>query len=119
MRETVIKSGILSRFEDAAVDDSPSILSRTIFFLICAVLLFAVTAYGATDIWAVGILAIISGLIVILWTIDSLLSKEFLFNFNVLLLPLIGLIVVGGVKLVPLRSHVSADLLSVPAVSSL
>lgn len=119
MEKTVSKNRVFGGLDDAPVDDSPSRLSQAVFILLGVTLLFALTAYGAVDAWALGLLAILAGFIVIVWLTNSLLTKEFLLNFDTILTPLIGLTAIGVVQLLPLRSHVSNDLLKDAPVNSL
>ncbi|HSK74153.1 MAG TPA: O-antigen ligase family protein, partial [Pyrinomonadaceae bacterium] len=106
--------------DEAAFDDEPSRLSRAIFFLLCAIPVLATIAYGAVDTWGLGILSLLSGTILILWLVDAWLKKEFFFSANLLQLPLLGLILIGLIQLLPLRSYdISGDLFAVPPVSSL
>ena len=76
-------------------------------------------AYGAVDTWALGFLNFISCAIVLCWIAEAYFTKEFRFNPSRLQIPFLGLIVIGLIQLLPLRSSVSADLLAFPAVSSL
>lgn len=85
-------------------DDEPSRLSGIIFFLLCAMLVYSVAAFGAVDVWALGISSIFAGLIVILWTADALLKKEFRLIVSSLQIPLAGLITIGLIQLLPLRN---------------
>lgn len=94
--------------------------SGIIFFLLCAALIFAPVAFGAVDYWAAGILALIAFLIAVLWLFDAWKTGEFCFNTSRLQLPLIGLILIGLIQMLPLRSaDVAAGLLSIPASSAL
>jgi len=103
-----------------AQSDAPTRLSGIIFFIICATLVFSVVAFGAVDFWALGVLSFTSGLIAVLWLADAWLTKEFRFNSSPLQLPLLGLIIIGLIQLLPLRSpDIQADLLSIPAAASL
>ena len=85
-------------------DDEPSRLSGIIFFLLCAMLVFSVVAFGAVDVWALSISSVFAGLIVICWTADALLKKELRLTVSSLQIPLAGLIVIGLMQLLPLRS---------------
>ena len=113
----------LSSSEQLTTALAPENLARTgsiIFFLLCTMLVFAPIAFGAVDIWASGILALIAFLIAVFWLFDAWKSKEFSFSTNLLQIPLIGLILIGLIQLLPLRpADVSAGLLSVPAAASL
>jgi len=107
-------------YQKAILDDNPSRLSGIIFILLCAMLVFSNIAFGAVETWALGFLSIFAALIVIFWIADALLKKEFWFSFSKLQLPLLGLILIGLIQLLPLRSsNISGDLLSIPASSSL
>lgn len=107
-------------FDAASADDEPSRLSGFIFFLLCAIPIFSVIAFGAVDTWALGLLSLFLCLIVIFWTADAFFKKELHFNSSLLQLPVLGLILIGLIQLLPLRrADVSSDLLSVSAINSL
>ena len=107
-------------YQKAYLDDNPSRLSGIIVVLLCVMLVFSTIAYGAVETWAVGFLSLFAGAIVIFWIADALLKKELWVSFSKLQLPLLGLILIGLIQLLPLRSsNISSDLLSVPAASSL
>jgi len=107
-------------YRKADLDDNPSRLSEIIVILLCAMLVFSNIAFGAVETWALGFLSLFAALIVIFWIADAWLKKEFWFSFSKLQLPLLGLILIGLIQLLPLRSsNVSSDLLSISASSSL
>jgi O-antigen ligase len=111
------KNNSFEQFADIAPESSRA--SGVIFFLLCATLVFSVVAYGAVDVWALGALSFISGIIAILWLGEAVFKKEFYYNPHLLIIPLLGLIGIGVVQLLPLRSDVAAGLLSAPPVNSL
>ncbi len=114
------KLDLTKNFDDAAGEETDSTLSRIIFFLLCAMSVFSVVAFGAVDAWTLGVLSIVSSAVVILWLADAWQKKEFRFNSSSLQIPLIGLILIGIVQLLPLRSFDNSDgLLNIPAVNSL
>jgi O-antigen ligase len=91
-----------------------------IFFLLSVTLVFAPVAFGAVDLWALGILALIVFLIAVLWLFDAWKTGEFSFNTNRLQIPIIGFILIGLIQLLPLRAaDVSAGMLSISASASL
>lgn len=94
-------------------------LSGVIFILLCVILIFATLAYGSTETWAFGFITIFTGLISLCWLADAWFNREFRFDTNALQLPILGLIVIGLIQLLPLRSVDVSGVLSVPAVSSL
>lgn len=107
-------------FDATIVKEKPSRLSGVVFFLLCAVPVFSALAYGAVDNWALGVLSIFAALIAIFWIIDAWQKNEFRFSGNTLQLPVLGLILIGLVQLLPLRSaSVYVGLLDVPASVSL
>lgn len=107
-------------YDATLVSEKPSRLSGVIFFALCAVAVFSVVAFGAVDVWALGLLVVFVGAIAVLWLADAKLKGEFRFSTNPLQLPLLGLIFIGLIQLLPFRGgNVSADLLSVPASQAL
>ena len=94
-------------------------LSGAIFFLLCVILIFATLAYGAVEPWTFGFIAIFTGLIAIFWSLDAWFNRELRFDANLLQLPVLGLILIGLIQLLPLRSPETGGALAVPAVSSL
>jgi len=98
-------------------DKDPSRLSGAIFVFLCFVPMIFTVAYGGVDVWALGFQAIFVGVIAVLWLLESFFTKEFRFSTNLLQIPIIGLLLIGLIQLLPLRS---ADVsLAVSAVSSL
>ena len=107
-------------FDATLVAEKPTILSSLIFLMFAITTIFAVVAYGSVDSWAVGFLSIGVGLIAVLWLADSFLAKQFRLSFNVLQLPILGLIAIGLIQLLPLSGLTfPSDLLSIPASSAL
>lgn len=113
----------ISTFENennsSGAGESISRFNTAVYFLLCFILVFTTIAYGAVDFWALGLLCIFSGLLVIFWCADIWRKKEFQFNTSLLQLPLLGLILIGSIQLLPLRSSNLGDLLSVPAIATL
>lgn len=101
-------------------EDDSTFLSRAIFVLLPVMMIFSAVAYGAVDVWSLGVNSILAGLIAIFWLFDARKTGEFRFNSSFLQIPLLGLIVIGIIQLLPLRSPAEAnEILSIPAVSSL
>ena len=105
--------------EDAGTPERFSRLSGAIFFLLCMIPIFSTVAYGAVETWAFGFISVFTGLIAIFWLLDAWFNREFRFDTNLLQLPVLGLILIGVIQLLPLRSPETGGALSVPAVSSL
>ncbi len=97
-----------------------SLLSGFCFFLLCAMPIFSVIAFGANDTWALGVLSICSCFLLIFWLADAFFKKNLRLEISSTQIPFLGLIGIGLIQLLPLRrADVSADLLSIPAVNSL
>ncbi|MBS1797549.1 MAG: O-antigen ligase family protein [Acidobacteria bacterium] len=98
----------------------PSRFNGAGFFLLCVILVFSVVAYGAVDTWAFGFISILTGLMVLCRLAESWIAGRLEVGTSPLLLPLGGLILIGLVQLLPLRSaNLEDGLLSIPAVASL
>lgn len=107
-------------FDATLVDGKPTFLSKVIFILLPVIFILATIAYGSVDAWALGLLSVGAGLIMILWLLDSFFKKEFTFSTNLLQLPIIALILIGILQILPIASSpVSSDLLSIPAANTL
>lgn len=100
--------------------ENNSRLNSIIFAILCSALFFTTIAFGAVDTWALGVLSLVSAFIIFLWCIDSWKRKELVFSSNATQLPIIGLILVGLIQLLPLRSFsYPAELLSIAPTGSL
>ncbi|MDQ3712111.1 MAG: O-antigen ligase family protein [Acidobacteriota bacterium] len=101
-------------------DEKPSRLSGAILFLLCAMLVFSVVAFGAVDVWALGASSLVAGSIAVCWLTDAWRNKDFRFNASALQIPLLALVLIGIIQLLPLRpADYPNDLLSISAVRSL
>jgi O-antigen ligase len=107
-------------FDAAIVADKPSPLSGIVFFAICAIALVAVVIFGAVDVWALGLLSLFVGITTFLWLVDAWRTGNFIFSTSWLQIPLAGLVLIGLIQLLPLRSaNISSELLGVPAANTL
>lgn len=107
-------------FDEVETDKNPSRLNSIVFFLLCLTLVFSVVAFGAVDAWSLGVVSFFAGLIVIFWTADALLKKDFRFVSSWLQIPILALTLLGLIQLLPLSSpSVSGDLLNVAPSASL
>lgn len=77
---------------------------RIVFLFVCFIPVFAILAFGGVDTWQMGIFSICSLIIFLFWLIDSWKKNEFQISNNIIQLPLIGLILIGFIQLLPLRS---------------
>ena len=102
----------------ASSDDES--LSKIILILLAAIPILSTIAYGAVDIWAVGLLSVITATVVILWIAYAFRTGLFRFNPSALQVPMLGLICIAAVQLLPFgNAGISPDLLDAPAVNTL
>ncbi len=99
---------------------TPTRLSTAAFVVLCSMIVFAVITYGAVDALATSILGVGTLVLVLLWVWDGWSSGGLQIGYNVLLLPFIGLSVLGILQLLPLASATpGSDVLRVPASAAL
>ncbi|MCU0238553.1 MAG: O-antigen ligase family protein [Pyrinomonadaceae bacterium] len=74
------------------------------FFIICALIVLMTLAYGGVHHPILAIFYAITAIIVILWSIDSLISGEFRINKNLIQIPLLLTIIYGVFQIIPFGS---------------
>jgi O-antigen ligase len=100
--------------------NQPTKLGGFIVLLICATAIISTVAYGLVDSWGLAFLSLNVTVIVIFWMIDALKRGEVSFTDNRLLIPIIGLILIGIIQLLPFyNAHLPSDLLPISTVSSI
>ncbi len=105
--------------EDESIPNA-SRCSSAVFVWILAIAISSNLLFGGVSSGALGLIALMTAVLVLLWILDALFSKQFRFTVSPLQLPIIGLIVIGFIQLLPISSHgIGSDLLSIPAVSTL
>jgi O-antigen ligase len=87
-----------------------TLAGRLAFLTICVAIAVTTLAYGTVHYWALAVFAISAGAIVCLWCVDGLILRSVQFNLNPLQWPLLGMIVLGLIQLLPLRSADNAGL---------
>lgn len=83
--------------------DKSARFNHYIFFLLQLMLVFSTLAFGAVDSWALGLLSICSGLILVFWIADTLENKQLRINNNLILLPVLVFAAIALIQLLPLR----------------
>jgi len=97
-----------------------TLASRFIIVIVCVCVVLSTLAYGTVHYWALALFQLGAVGIVIFWAVDAWRSRTLRFSRNILQVPLIGLILLGLLQLLPLRSQAgNAGALSVPPISSL
>ncbi|HVE56180.1 MAG TPA: O-antigen ligase family protein [Pyrinomonadaceae bacterium] len=120
MEHELENSSAADLIEESSIPERFSRLSGLIFILLCVVLIFSTLAYGAVETWAFGFISVFTGLIAVFWLADAWFNREIRFDTNLLQIPVLGLVLIGIIQLLPLRSpDIPNGALSVPPVSSL
>lgn len=96
-----------------------TLASRFIILLLCMAIVLSALLYGTVHYWSLAIFELGACAIVILWAVDAWRSRTLRISRSLLQWPLIGLLILGLVQLLPLRSHTAADALATLPVSSL
>jgi O-antigen ligase len=107
-------------FETTNIEAEPTFFGAVIVVLLCVSLVVSTIAFGSVDSWALALLSLITTFIGIFWIVDAWKLGGFRFSSNLLQVPLIGMILIGLIQLLPLRSaNIPTDLLAIPVRSSL
>ena len=96
-----------------------TLASRFAFLVICVAIVLSALAYGTVHYWALALFNIGGLTILALWVVDAWTLGNFRVNRNALQLPLIGLIVLGLVQLLPLRTVSSGGATTIGLANSL
>ncbi|MCB1024345.1 MAG: hypothetical protein KDB79_08140, partial [Acidobacteria bacterium] len=93
-----------------------AITGAIMFFMVCAIPVFATVLFGAVSNGTFAILSLVFGLMLIFWFADIWRTGEFKFSTSLLQLPILGLIVIGLLQLLPIGGdRAVSDLLSIGA----
>jgi O-antigen ligase len=84
--------------------------SRLVFLTICVAVVLTTLAYGTVHYWAMAVFALSAAGIVCLWCVDGLVLRSVQLSRNALQWPLLGLVVLGLIQLLPLRTVDNAGL---------
>jgi O-antigen ligase len=103
----------------ATTGTTHTLVSRFAFLLLCVAIILSALAYGTVHYWALAVFFLGSVLMLILWLADGWILGTLRISRNVLQLPLLGMILLGLVQLLPLRSSDSVGVSSLPFVKSL
>jgi O-antigen ligase len=96
-----------------------TLASRFAFLIICLALILSALAYGTVHAWSLATFFIGSIVVLILWVVDSWNLGSVRISRNVLQLPLLGMLVLGLVQLLPLRTPETVAGITLPLVRSL
>jgi O-antigen ligase len=81
-----------------------TLASRLAFLSICVAIALTTLAYGTVHYWALGLFALSAAVVVCFWCVDGIVLRSAQLNRNPLQLPMLGMIALGLIQLLPLRS---------------
>ena len=96
-----------------------TLASRFAFLVICIAIVLSALAYGTVHYWTLAIFNVGGLTVLLLWTLDAFTLGNLRISRNALQLPLIGMIVLGLVQLVPMRSSSSGGATTIALANSL
>jgi len=100
--------------------DGPPRQNRTLFVLLLLIPCLMTIAYGGTETWTLIFLSPLIALLGMIWIVRSWRQAAFPVNFDSLLFPLLGLLLLAFIQLLPLgNSGVPPDALTIPASNAL
>jgi O-antigen ligase len=96
-----------------------TLASRLAFLFLCVVIILSALAYGTVHYWSLAVFFLGAVVMLILWVADGWTLGTIRISRNVLQLPLLGMLLLGLVQLLPLRSPDNAGVSSIPFVKNL
>lgn len=93
--------------------------SRFAFLILCSAIILSALAFGTVHYWTLAIFFLGAVSILALWLADSWILGSFRISRNILQLPLLGLLALGLVQLLPLRTPANAGTLPIQLSKSL
>ncbi|HEX3280232.1 MAG TPA: O-antigen ligase family protein [Pyrinomonadaceae bacterium] len=96
-----------------------TLASRFAFLIICLALTLSALAYGTVHAWALATFFIGAVVVLVLWVVDCWNLAALRLSRNVLQLPLLGLLALGLIQLLPLRTPETVPGIVLPLARSL
>ena len=75
--------------------------NKTIFFLICAILIVATMLYGTVHQPTIALFYFVVALMLVLWAVDSFTSRELTISRHLIQMPLYATAIYGFVQIIP------------------
>ena len=94
-----------------------TLASRLAFLTICVAIVLTTLAYGTVHYWALAVFTVSAASLIVFWAMDAAVIRSVLVPVNPLQWPIMGLVVIGLLQLLPLRSPDDAGLSLSPARS--
>lgn len=86
-----------------------TLASRFVFLVICVAIVLSALAYGTVHYWALELFNLGALTVLVLWVVDAWQLGTFRVSKNPLQLPLLGVILLGVVQLLPVRTGLSGS----------
>lgn len=96
-----------------------TLASRFAFLLLCIAIILSALAFGTVHYWTQAVFFLGAVAILTLWLADSWVLGSFRISRNMLQLPLLGMLVLGLVQLLPLRTSGQVETLPIALTNSL
>jgi O-antigen ligase len=96
-----------------------TLASRFAFLIICLAIILSALAYGTVHAWSLATFFIGSIVLLVLWVVDSWNLGAVRISRNVLQIPLLGLLALGLIQLLPLRTPETVAGIALPLARSL
>lgn len=96
-----------------------TLASRFVFLNLCVAIILSALVFGTVHAWAMAFFTLGALVTVVLWGLDGLKLGLLRISRNPLQLPLLGMLALGLVQLLPLRSPAASDVLTVEGAKSL
>ncbi len=96
-----------------------TLASRFLFLALCVAIVLSALAYGTVHYWTLAIFNLGAVAVLMLWIVDGWKLGTLRLSCNLLQLPLLGMLALGCIQLLPLRTHEGDGLLSIPVAKAL
>lgn len=82
-----------------------TLASRLAFLTICVAIVLTTLAYGTVHYWALAVFVISAAGLIAFWAVDAAVLRSALLPVNSLQWAILGVVVIGLLQLLPLRTH--------------
>ncbi len=125
LSSAAVKAPITNAGEQVASELMPefrprhTLASRFAFLILCIAIVLSALAYGTVHYWALAVFSLGALVLVGLWLLDGWQLQHLRISRNTLQLPLLGMLLLGVIQLLPLRSTNPGTGVNLPGVQTL
>jgi len=125
LSSAAVKAPITNAGEQVASELTPefrpqhTLASRFLFLILCTAVVLSALAYGTVHYWALALFQVGAAAVVALWLLDGWQLRFLRISRNSLQLPLLGMLALGAVQLLPLRTSTVDSGFNLAVVQSL